>query len=144
MFLYVYLYTKHPWVQFEIILLILNKYSYSYIMLGGKHERTNSPRRDGIKIMWNYLSVIFWFVYKLNGRGKVISHQLAQCVWNTEGHSMRVCLRIIMATLWNREGGNYLHEMSSYGERSRYLYSKMCCAGEWRDLWARGGGVTGV
>lgn len=31
--------------------------------------------------------------------------------------------------------------MSSYGE---YLYSKMSCAGEWRELWARWGGVTGV
>ncbi len=39
-----------------------------------------------------------------------------------------------MAALWNFKRGNYLNEMSSYGERSRYLYSKMCCAGEWRDL----------
>lgn len=40
-----------------------------------------------------------------------------------------------MAALWNLEQGSYLNVMSSYGERSRYLYSKMCCAGEWRDLW---------
>lgn len=39
-----------------------------------------------------------------------------------------------MTTLWNLERENYLHEMSSYGERCRYLYTKMCCAGEWTDL----------
>lgn len=34
-----------------------------------------------------------------------------------------------MASLWNL---NYHYVMSSGGERSTYLYSKMCCAGEWR------------
>lgn len=42
-------------------------------------------------------------------------------------------IRISMAGMWNFERGDYLHEMSSHGERTRYLYSKMCCAGEWWD-----------
>lgn len=40
-----------------------------------------------------------------------------------------VILRLTMASLWNL---NYHYVMSSGGERSTYLYSKMCCAGECR------------
>lgn len=47
------------------------------------------------------------------------------------------CLRLIMASLWNVDRGNH-RAMCSYGESSRYLYSKMCCTGEWRDLWLCG------
>lgn len=39
-----------------------------------------------------------------------------------------------MVALWECEREKYLKEMSSYEERIRYLYSKMCCAGEWRKL----------
>lgn len=39
-----------------------------------------------------------------------------------------------MASLWKESEGFNKHEMSSYGGRIRYLYSKMCCLGEWRDL----------
>lgn len=53
-----------------------------------------------------------------------------------------------MASLWNL---NYHYVMSSGGERSTYLYSKMCCAGEWRGgvlsagLWCfQCGGETAI
>lgn len=58
-------------------------------------------------------------------------HSVSETQWDTGGSSFR----LTMAALWNLEQGSYLNVMSLYGERSRYLYSKMCCAGEWRDLW---------
>lgn len=58
-------------------------------------------------------------------------HSVSKTQWATGGSSFR----LTMAALRNLEQGSYLNVMSSYGERSRYLYSKMCCAGEWRDLW---------
>lgn len=66
---------------------------------------------------------------------KVTSHHLAQDVWDTGGWGSP--FRLIMDMLWTAERGSNLNVMSTYGERSRYLYSKMCCAGEWRTLWTK-------
>lgn len=66
---------------------------------------------------------------------KVSSQQLAQSVWDTGEWGSP--FRLVMDMLWTLERGSNLNVMSSYGERSRYLYSKMCCAGEWRTLWTK-------
>lgn len=42
---------------------------------------------------------------------------------------------LAMAVSWNHDQRSFLIQMSLCGERSRYLYSKMCCTGEWRSLW---------
>lgn len=68
-------------------------------------------------------------------------HQLAQCVWHPEGLllDLLVPLGIKMPKNGEPKRRTYLHEMSSYGERSRFLYGKMCCVGELSNLIDRVG-----
>lgn len=79
----------------------------------------------------------------LNGRGQ---GQLLRSVkvlllcphnsWVTRRAPSRETLT--MAVSWNHDQRSFLILMSLYGERSRYLYSKMCCTGEWmRSLWTK-------
>lgn len=77
----------------------------------------------------------------MRGQGQLFSFYLFKIgtcfrsVFHTSCHSVCGTRWFIMAAASNLEWRSYLNQMSLYGERSRYLYSKMCCAGEWRNLW---------
>lgn len=60
--------------------------------------------------------------------------------WHSVTETLRACVSfgILMAT-----SDHYLHNVGLYEDRFRCLHRKMCCAGEWRDLWAQWGGVSG-
>lgn len=93
--------------------------------------------------MLNYLSAIFRFVYKGQGTLSAChllesclslfsSHQLARAASNTKGNvgSCHVLIRVAMEDVGDFEQLINLAVMSAYGERLRYLHTKMCCAGE--------------